>query len=72
MNANASASSTSSQDQYRTFVIRITNAEAAATTINPLMEAFSGRGSLPGIEVTAVSLEDEMTRAELLEAQLDR
>lgn len=53
--------------QFRTFVLRITDMDAARTTIDPLMGAFSGRAQLPGIEVTGASMEDEMTRAELLE-----
>lgn len=52
---------------YRTFVLRITDLEAAQSTIEPLMQAFAGGAQLPGIEVTGASMEDEMTRAELLD-----
>lgn len=54
-----------SQTEFRTFVFRITNAEAAQSTLEPLMAAFSGRASLPGIEVTGASLYDEMSIVDL-------
>lgn len=50
--------------EFLTFVFRITDEEAARSTIDPLMAAFRGEASLPGIEVTGVSLEDEMTLAD--------
>lgn len=46
---------------FRTFVLRITDRDKAAAVINPLMDAFVGRATLPGVEITAVSMEDEMT-----------
>ncbi|ARR15285.1 MULTISPECIES: hypothetical protein [Xanthomonas] len=46
---------------FLTFVLRITDRDKAAAVINPLMDAFAGRVMLPGVEITAVSMEDEMT-----------
>jgi len=55
------------KDEFRTFVFRIIDAEAARSTLDPLMASFRGDRTLPGVEVTGVSMEDEMSRCEIAE-----
>ena len=56
---------------FRTFVLRIDDMERAWPFLNTLTGAFAERISIPGITVTAMSMEDEISRVELLEADHD-
>jgi len=60
------------ESEYRTFVVRITDMEAAREFLDRFGTAFSGGEQIPGLDVTAMSLEDEITRAENLEDELWR
>lgn len=57
-------------DQFFTVVCRLTDMAAARSTLEPLFAAFRGDEQLPGIEVTGVSLEDEMSKVDRLDQGL--
>ncbi|GGC87134.1 hypothetical protein GCM10007418_03670 [Halopseudomonas salina] len=56
---------------FRTFVLRIDDIDQAWPFLNRLTGAFAERLALPGITVTAMSMEDEISRVEQLEADHD-
>ncbi|WP_394243955.1 hypothetical protein [Halopseudomonas laoshanensis] len=64
------AKPTARKPQFRTFVLRIDNMEQAKPFLDQVSGAFSERSSIPGITVTAMSMEDEISRVEQLEAHL--
>lgn len=57
-------------ERFLTVVVRITDQEAARPFLDPIFKAFSEDTLIPGIDVTGMSHEDEMTRVEELEAEL--
>nr|WP_312130640.1 hypothetical protein [Stenotrophomonas pavanii] len=56
-------------DNYRTVVFEITDPAKAQAFLSPLVKAMGESIEVaPGVRVTAVSMRDEITAVELLEA----
>lgn len=62
---------TKHKDRWLTVVMRITDSEASKDLRHSLSASFSGEKHLPGLKVTGMSVYDEMSRVEYLEALLD-
>lgn len=58
--------------QFVTVVLQINEPAEAAGVIQPLMDSFTEAVDLPGAKVTAVSMEDEITRVGCFEELLEQ
>lgn len=54
---------------FITVVLQIEDGKAAKTITDPLFDSLASKVSLPGCRVTAISLDDEITRIEQLEME---
>lgn len=57
--------------KYLTIVVEMVDREAAASVLTPFFESFVNDAEFSGMRVTGMSNEDEMSRVEELEAELE-
>lgn len=57
--------------KFLTVVFQVDDPTQSAAFTNPIFAAFAGETLIPGLTVTGMSIEDEMSKVERLEALLD-
>jgi len=57
--------------KFLTVVFQVDDPTQSAAFTNPIFAAFAGDKLIPGLTVTGMSIEDEMSKVERLEALLD-
>lgn len=60
-----------SKERFVTIVYRITDAESSNDYRDACCKSMMGNGNLPGLEVTGMSVEDEISLVERLKEILD-